>query len=131
MEDLNAVSEGHGSVSSDNGYLPASPEPEDNDMSEDDDGKTPRRTMRLSKRPIVASPTQEPPARCFKVDDPVHRLSVHLTQMLMWSTQDACRPCKKNHRDCIPVLDKPGVLACYSCTQLKVGCTPKAKWAEK
>lgn len=131
MEDPNAASEGHGSVSSDDGYLPASPEPEDNDMSEDDDGKTPRRTTRSSKRPIVASPTQEPPARRFKVDDLVGRLSVHLTRMFMWSTQDACGPCKKNHRDCIPVPDKPGVLTCYSCTQLKVGCTPKAMWAEK
>ena len=57
-------------------YSSSSRESDDEDMSEKDDGKTPSRVTRSSnpnKRTIIASPTQEPPARRIKVDDPVGR----------------------------------------------------------
>ncbi|KAF8262041.1 hypothetical protein EI94DRAFT_1744544 [Lactarius quietus] len=92
-------------------FAAASPEPEDVDMANDNDGETPRRRTRLSKRSLAMSPGNDAPVKQRKrVCDP----------------KDACGPCKNKGHECI---DQGGAhtFSCVACSNSKIRCDPLNK----
>ncbi|KAF8268728.1 hypothetical protein EI94DRAFT_1800143 [Lactarius quietus] len=94
---------------------PTTPEAEDSDSDEEmDGGKTPRKSTKAGKWPMVMLPgSNDPIPQCAHVEDP-----------------KACGLCKDANKTCRPQRGCKTALACRECTRLKVACDPLAGWAE-